>query len=136
MKWFRRIYNRIYNWYYGIKPLYGNGNLNVGINRQGNIVKMEWEKPFKYVSKKYYFKDFYVNQSNYTATAVKENTEYIRILLAQARHEAVREVRKILLDKSIPIEETTTRPVQDRVSWTIKLSEKAVDDLLASLSKE
>lgn len=52
----RRIHNKLYNWWYGIKPLNAPGCLNVGVDRHGHIVKMDWGKRFEYLSPKYEIK--------------------------------------------------------------------------------
>ncbi len=53
----RKIHNKIYNWWYGIKPLKGDGCYNVGVDRQGCIVKMDWGQRFEYLSPKIGFKN-------------------------------------------------------------------------------
>lgn len=50
---FRRIHNKIHNWWHGIKPLHCDGCYNVGVNRDGYIVKMDWDQRFEYLSRKF-----------------------------------------------------------------------------------
>lgn len=48
-----RIRNILSNWWFGIKPLQGEGMLNVGITKDNKIVKMDWEKLFTYTTPRY-----------------------------------------------------------------------------------
>lgn len=49
----RKIHNKLYNWWYGVKPIKAPGCYNVGVNRHGYIVKMDWGEKFEYLSPKY-----------------------------------------------------------------------------------
>lgn len=49
----RKIHNKLYNWWYGVKPIKALGCYNVGVNRHGYIVKMDWGEKFEYLSPKY-----------------------------------------------------------------------------------
>lgn len=54
--------NRFYNWSHGVKRLRRKGCRNVGVPypdypQEEVIVKYDWSKPFKYLSKRYTIKE-------------------------------------------------------------------------------
>ena len=46
------IKNKLYNWKWGVKPYNKKGCVNCGVNKFGDIVKYDWNKPIQFTTRK------------------------------------------------------------------------------------